>query len=264
MEHKYKSRALISFEGKCPMNCKHCYTYDLDLQMDDLDINTTVKKLTSESCDIIYVSQRYENFWDEDRGYLLCSELYSKYHKDIFIITRSYLSDDMIQKLCCLNDLMCREDNTLFLAVSVCADESYGITENPELCPTPIQRLSNLQRAHICGIKTVLMLRPIFPNEIIPVTECTSLISQFSKCIDAVVTSGLIATERILKRLQISKKDLSYLPSGDSTYLADLKADDVLYLDVEDELQEIERQCSIENIPCFRHSMPALNTITNK
>lgn len=264
MKPKYQSRALISFEGKCPMNCKHCYTYDLDLQADNWDINSVVKKLEHQPCDIIYVSQRYENFCDENRGYLLCNELYNKYRKDIFIITRSYLSDDMIHKLRCLSDFMRNEGNTLYLAVSVCANESYAITENIELCPTPVQRLSNLQRAYEGGIKTILMLRPIFPNTIIPVAECTSLISQSAQYIDSVVASGLIATEGILKRLQIGKNELSYLPSGDSTYLADLKTETILYVDVEGELQEIERQCSINNIPCFRHSMPALNYIADR
>lgn len=264
MRPKYKSRALISFEGKCPMKCKHCYTYDLDFQEYNLDINSIVKKLETQSCDIFYVSQRYENFFDENSGYLLCNELYTKYHKDIFIITRSYLSDDMIHKLCCLSDLMRQKGNTLYLAVSVCANESYGITESIEICPTPIQRLSNLQRAHMGNIKTVLVVRPVFPNAVIPVAECASLISQFAKCIDSVVASGLIVTERILKQLQINKDALPYLPSGDSTYLADLRADEIRYVDVEDELQQIERQCSFENIPCFRHSMPALNYIASR
>ena len=258
---KYNSRALISFEGKCPMNCKHCFTYELDTQPPNDDIPTIISNLSPKDCDIIYVSQRYENFYDEDRGYSLCNELFAKLHKDIFIITRSFLSDNMLQKLCVLHQKMRSEGNNLFLAVSICADKSYTVTENEDICPTPSQRMQNLQRAHTCGIKTVLMLRPIFPNSIIPVSECTALISQFSKCIDAVVTSGLIVTDGILERLQIDKHTLSYMPDGDSSYLSNLKGKDILYLDVETELHEIERSCSIAGIPCFRHSMPALNSI---
>lgn len=258
---KYNSRALISFEGKCPMNCKHCFTYELDSSSTNYDIPTIMSNLSPKDCDIIYVSQRYENFFDENRGYSLCEALFTQFHKDIFIITRSFLSDNMIRNLCNLNQKMRSEGNNLIIAVSICADRSYKLTENEDICPTPIQRMQNLQRAHMGGIQTVLMLRPIFPNNIIPVSECTSLISQFSDYIDAVVTSGLIVTDGILERLQIDKKSLSYMPHGDSTYLANLKGKEIFYLDVEAELQEIERSCGIAGIPCFRHSMPALNSI---
>lgn len=259
---KYNSRALISFEGKCPMNCRHCYTYELDSQQTNYDIPTIISKLSPKNFDIIYISQRYENFYDQDCGYSLCNELFTQFHKDIFIITRSFLSDNMISNLCSLNKKMRSEGNNLILAVSVCADMSYTLTENANICPTPIQRMQNIQRAHLGGIKTVLMLRPIFPNTIIPVSECTSLISQFSAYIDAVVTSGLIVTDGILERLQLDKASLSFMSHGDSSYLADLKGKEVLYLDVETELQEVERCCTIAGIPCFRHSMPALNAIT--
>ena len=258
---KFNSRVLVSFEDKCPMNCKHCYTYELDSQPANHDTSAIVSKLSAKDFDIIYISQRYENFYDEDRGYALCNELFTKFHKDIFIITRSYLSDKMIQNLCSLNQQMRDEEKNLILAVSVCADRSYHLTENIEMCPTPVQRMHNLYRAHMYGIKTVLMLRPIFPNMIIPVSECTSLISQFSEYIDAVVTSGLIVTDGILERLQLDRHALSYLPHGDSSYLSNLRNKEVLYLDVEAELKEIERISSINKIPCFRHSMPALNAI---
>lgn len=258
---KYNSRALISLEGNCPMNCKHCFTYELDSQPANDDILAIITNLSPKDCDIIYVSQRYENFYDEECGYTLCNELFSKYHKDIFIITRSYLSDNMIQNLCSLNQKMSSERKNLILAVSVCADRSYSITENQDVCPTPTQRMQNLQRVHAVGIKTVLMLRPIFPNSIIPVSECTSLIERFSKCVDAVVASGIIVTDGILKRLQIDKSSLQYMPHGDSSYLANLQGKEVLYVDVEEELIEIENCCANVGIPCYRHSMSALNAI---
>ena len=30
MINKYKTRQLISFDERCPMMCKHCYTYELE------------------------------------------------------------------------------------------------------------------------------------------------------------------------------------------------------------------------------------------
>ena len=258
---KYSSRALVSFEDRCPLNCKHCYTYELDAPSTNHNIKNIVSKLSGADFDVLYISQRYENFYDEDQGYSLCKELFTKYHKDIFIITRSYLSDRMIRNLCDLNKEMQCHGNNLILAVSICATNSYTRTENPELCPTPAQRMMNLQRARIGGIRTILMLRPIFPETIIPVTECTTLVSDYSEYIDAVVTSGLIVTDGILKRLQLDRNLLSYLAEGDSSYLDNLRNKEVMYVDVEAELQEIASVCGSLGIPCFRHSMPALNAI---
>lgn len=263
MKIKYQNRALVSFKGKCPMNCKHCYTFDLDDQEEISDVSEVVNANIPVDCDIIYVSQRYENFYDEEIGYDLCSSLYEKYHKDIFIITRSVLSDAMMQKLSDLNKQMAMKGHTLYLSVSICADASYAVTEDVKNCPTPSQRISNLQRAHMHGIRTVLMLRPIFPDKIIPISECLSFISQYAYCIDAVVTSGLIVTQNILKRLNLEQNELAYNSTGDSSYLADLQGKDIYYVDVEDELRQIESQCAMNHVPCFRHSMPALNFIAN-
>ena len=78
----YRNRTFISFQGKCPMNCKHCYTYELDHKEQE-DIFKDIDEDSIRSCDIIYVSQKYENFHDEKKGMLFCTELYSKYKKEM-------------------------------------------------------------------------------------------------------------------------------------------------------------------------------------
>lgn len=259
MSMRYRDRALVSFQGRCPMNCKHCYTFDLDEQEEILEASAVASAALPEDCDIIYVSQRYENFYHEPDGTDLCRALYRTHHKDIFVITRSFLHDDTLRDLSRLHRKMAAQGHTLFLSVSLCANESYGVTEDPAVCPTPLQRLSNLQRAHALGIQTILMLRPVFPDAVIPVSECCSLVARYADAVDAVVTSGLIVTEGVLARLHLDESALSFATDGDSSYLADLKGEDVRYVDVERELREIERACAAQGVPCFRHSMPALN-----
>lgn len=256
---KYENRELISFDGTCPMNCKHCYTYELDKKNLFRTSEQLVESLKDKKFDIIYVSQSFENFSNEKDGISLCQQLYNAYKKDIFIITRSFLSDKTIMELSRLNSIMNKEGKELFLAVSLCADISYDITEDTTRCPKPELRLSNLERAHRHNIKTILLLRPIFPNNIIPVKECINLIQQSSGYVAAVISSGLIATDAILKRLNIHRENIKFLAGGDSTYLDNIDPKKVQYLDVELELKEIEECCRTYKLPFFRHSMPALN-----
>ena len=105
------------------------------------------------------------------------------------------------------------------------------------------------------------MVRPVFPNHIVPVKEYLDLVSKCVGTVDAIVTSGLIVTDSILRRLGIQREALSYLASGDSAYLDDLNDDSISYVDVEAELREIENKCCELSIPVYRHTMPALNAI---
>lgn len=178
-----------------------------------------------------------------------------------FVITRNHLSNKAIERLGALNREMQTQGNQLFLSVSVCADDSYGFTENVQLCPTPRQRLENLQRAFRQGIKTLLIVRPVFPNHIIPVAECLNLIELAQPYICAVISSGLIATDKILNKLGLNREAFRYLSNGDSDYLDNLPSEAALYVDVESELKEIERFCEQKNVRFFRHSMPALNAL---
>lgn len=258
----YKKRALISFDGKCPMNCKHCYTYELDKK----DLGRTCEELArsigNDTFDIIYVSQSYENFFDAAAGLKLCNLLYEKYQKDIFIITRSFLEDDTIQGLDKLNQIMRKKGNRLYFSVSLCADQSYALMEDAERCPAPDDRIRNLYRIHECGIPAILTLRPVMPDTFIPVKEYKGLIEKTKEYIDAVVASGLILTREIAERLGVKEDAFPFLESGDSDYLDNMDRSKVKYVDVEKELEELHSCCAESSIAFFRHSMPALNDIS--
>ena len=90
---RYQNRVLVSFDGICPMKCKHCYTYELNLASKNRSIDQIVLDLNDKKFDVIYLSQSYENFFDEKKGIELVRKLYDCYQKDIFIITSSYLTD---------------------------------------------------------------------------------------------------------------------------------------------------------------------------
>lgn len=261
MKCKYEKRVFVSYDTICPMKCKHCYTYELELREKPRTADELVKSLTDEIFDIIYVSKSYENFYDEEKGILLCESLWEKFHKDIFIITRRRLSDSTLAALARLNQQMRIKGNGLYLGVSVSANDSASILENQNFCPTSLERISNLERAKASGIKTLLLLRPLLPDNIIPVEEPLQLIEKSKEFVDAVISSGLIVTDQILHRMNLSQDNLKYLEKGDSDYLADLHSHSIRYVDVREEIQKLRECCSKNKVPFFEHSMPALNGI---
>lgn len=262
MGNKYRRRVFISYDNVCPMKCKHCYTYELKLRDKERNVDQLLTSISDKDFDIIYLSKSYENFYKEKRGIVLCKALWEQFHKDIFIITRKKLSDEAIKELAELNHHMKESGNGLYLGVSISAIQSSSILENQNYCSKAIDRLSNLERAKKIGIKTVLVLRPLFPDNIISVEEPLSLIEKSKSYIDAVVTSGLIVTDKILYNLNLKQSDMNYLEEGDSDYLADMQSDSIKYVDVRSEIKRIKESCCDKNIPFFEHSLPALNAIS--
>lgn len=261
---KYNNRVIVSMDRECPMGCKHCYSFAMTHSNTPQSDESVISRAKKSAADIVYLSEKTENFFDEREGYELCKCLFEECKKDIFVITRSFLSDETIQQLATLDQQMKQTANALYLAVSVCAHESYGITEDIHLCPTPDARISNLKRASALGIHTILMVRPVFPSKMVPIKEYLELVDQCNGNVDVVVTSGLIVTDSILKRLGVEREFFSYMACGDSSYLADLEDKSISYVNVEAELQEIENKCSMCGIPYYRHTMPALNWIADK
>lgn len=259
--NKYSKRAFISFDGKCPMQCKHCYTYELNTENNARSIDDLVGSLSSKDFDIIYISQSYENFFCESKGVELCQKLYHRYKKDIFVITRRFLSRDTLHALSELNSLMQQSGNEIIIATSIIANESYGVSENTCQCASPEERLLTLEEAKKRGLKTMLMLRPIFPDNIIPTREVLTIISLAQTYVDAVVSSGLIVNKNIMSRLNIAEDDMQYLEYGDSEYLADFNDSEIRYLNVENEIESIKAFCISLNLPFYKHSIPALNHI---
>lgn len=257
---KYTNRIIIGFDGRCPLNCKHCYAHGLDQVCEPRSISQLVASIEEKDFDIIYLSQKNETFYDEKEGLAFCEALYNKYKKDIYIITRSNLSDNTINELARINSEMGGAGNKLIVGISICANESFLKTES-NICPSPSERLVCMKKIHQRGIKTILTIRPVFPDWFIPVSELKEIINKASDYYDCVVSSGLIASEHIIADLGMNLMTIKYLTSGDSTYLDDINKNDFKFLDVEEELNEIEATVLACGKNFYRHSMQALNSI---
>lgn len=263
----YTNRALVSFSGKCPLECNHCYTLDSDCiktSQDVDEIEQIIASIRSSPFDIIYVSHDRENFIDEQAGVKLTKALYETFHKSILIITRKCLCQDTIKQLANLSEKMINNNHTLFVAVSIPANSSYGITEKKDRIATPSDRCELLKRIHENGIKSILLARPIFPDSIIPTIEVIEMISSYHSFIDAVVASGLAVNHSILERLAINEDCFKYLPGNHDNYLIGSSAKNIKYIDVNVELTRIKKECNNKEIIFSTHSMDALNQIEHR
>lgn len=257
MSEKLKTRELVSFDGPCPYKCKHCYTFGLNEEDKKLSINDIVKSLEGKDFDVIYVSHNKENFVNPAEGIELCRELFNKYHKDMIAITRNVFNDEELEDFARLNEEMNKTNKILCLAVSIPALESIAITEGEGIIPSPQKRIDFLKRAKDKGLRTVLVIRPLFPDRIIPIEEPLRLIEECKDFVDCVLSSGLAVNDTILKQLNMQENDFDYLDGDNSNYLIGAVGD-AKYIDVKDEIQQIKEKCNSLNVKVFDHSMEAL------
>jgi len=257
VNRELKTRELVSFDGPCPYKCKHCYTFGLNEKCENLSSEDIIKSLEGKNFDVIYVSHNKENFIVPTKGIDLCRKLFNKYHKDIIAITRNVFNEDELDDFSRLNDEMNRNGKILCLAVSIPALESVGVTEGEGLIPTPQKRIDFLKRAKAKGLRTVLVIRPLFPDKFIPISEPLQLIEECKDFVDCVLSSGLAVNDAILKQLEMKESDFNYLDGDNSNYLIGAIGN-AKYIDVKKEIQQLKEKCKSLNIHMFDHSLEAL------
>ena len=258
MKSVLRTRELVSFYGPCLYNCKHCYTFGLNEENKNLTIDDIVKSLENKEFDVIYVSHNKENFINPKEGIKLCKELFNRYNKDMIAITRNVFSEEELDDFVELYNLMKSKGKLLCLAVSIPALDSIEVTEGTGIIPTPQKRIDFLKRAKLKGLKTILVIRPLYPNKIIPIIEPLQLISECKDFVDCVLSSGLAVNDSILKQLEMKWEDFTYLEGNNSEYLLGA-IDNTKYIDVKEEIQQLKNKCESLNVKVFDHSMDALN-----
>lgn len=253
-----KKRTFVSFDEYCPYECKHCYTYGITRDR-IRNIDEIIDSISSDDFDIIYVSQKNDNFSNPRRGIMLCQALFERYKQNMFAITRNVFSEAELAELVSLKQKMANVSKHFFIAVSINATDSISVSENTAKTCTPKQRVAFIKALSEKGFKPILMLRPIFPDRMIPVDECLQLIDELHPYISCVVTSGLGVNADILSRLGMHESDFVY--SNNQEYLDGAITSEIRFIDVDYELQQIHEKCAEVGIPVFLHSMPAINYI---
>lgn len=254
-----ENRKIISFGGKCPFDCKHCFGCEIDDSYEnEVEIDDLVASLQNQNFDVLYISQNKENLINPYECIELCEKLFEEYCCDIFITTRCVLNDNEINQFLNLSRKMKDNNKNLTICVSIPALDSFSKTENIQKVPTPNQRLDFLKKIKNSDIYSMITIRPLFPNNFIPQTEIHQLVDECKDKVDCILTGGLMVTDKILKRLGVEKSEFNYFPCGNSEYLKGIDVD-FMAVDVADEMKDLKEYCNKNGILFFAHSMDALN-----
>ena len=256
-------REFASFSGKCPYACLHCYTFTPNYQtMGEDNITKIVNRLDGKNPDVIYISGHKENFFNPDQGLELSEKLFEAYHCDILMTTRNVFHKEAVSRLSKLNSRMRNEGKNLFFCISIPALESYKKLESNPIIPTPQQRIEFLSEVYASGIDTFLTVKPLCPNEFIPIEEALEIIDRCKDYSTVVLSSGIVVDNHILKRLKGFPIEYK---SEQAPLMKCLENDiSVQYVEVSKELSQIEALCSEYKLPFFQHSMPAIQYVKMK
>lgn len=259
----FDKRVFVSFEGKCEMNCRHCFALEQEDEFNKNDISKIVDSLVDKEFDIIYVSHNKENFTNAEDGVKLCEKLYEKYNKDLCVTSRCILNNEMLSRVVRLNEKMKKNKKRIYWCESVPALTSASIIEDLKKLPLPEERIRFLGRLKINDIYSILTVRPLFPSVVIPDSEIAELISMASDKVDAVITGGLITTEAIDRRLDLKQVEWKYLENNDSAYLVGAISEKARFVDVRKEVVHLKECCNLHGVKFFEHSLQAINYLSN-
>lgn len=263
MKYNEDSRAFASFSGTCPYKCLHCYTFSEEfVSKGKDDIKSIINELNSkEKFNIVYISGYKENFVNPSKGLSLLEAIFDNFCCDILVTTRSVFDENNLNRLFALNDRMRRNGNQLYFCVSIPAYESYQLLEPNPIIPTPRERLSFLKKIHIGRINTILTIRPLCPNEFIPISESIRLINEINGYCSAIISSGIVVDDSILSKLNEFPNKFDY----EEKKLMNCLENNIIvkYVNVKKELGQIEIACKNVGIPFFQNSLPAINYISN-
>lgn len=249
-------RVFVSFDEPCFYQCKHCYTFGIE-RVNYRSINEIVDSIGNEEFDVVYVSQKTDNFVNPQDGLKLCESILDRYKKDLFIITRSVLNVTNLNRLKRLKNKANALEKDVFIAVSINSLQSSSFCEELQRVPSPSERIQFIKALSGVGFKPILMLRPVFPSRFIPVEECIHVIDLCEPYISCVVSSGLGVNDNVLNRLGLEQEELSY--SNNQEYLQGAIDCEIKFVDVSYEMSMIKDHCNKRHIRFFEHSMPALN-----
>lgn len=257
-------RQFVSFSGKCPYQCNHCYTYCSGYDSYDSGINVyeIVEGLKNQSFDIVYISGHKENFIDPNEGLKLCEEIFKNFHTDIMVTTRNIFTQEQLDRFEKLNYAMKAENKDLYFCASIPALQSYKRLEPNPIIPNPYQRMENLKRVYDRGIQTFLTLRPLCPDSYIPIKEVLEIIEICEKSTSIVLSNGIVVDDEILNKLKGFPQNFA---CQQKPLMPCLKNNlSMKYVDVEKELDIIKQKCKSLKLPFFEHSLPAIKYLKKK
>lgn len=259
-----KSRVFVSFDGLCRYHCKHCFSYDVVQPTPPRTIEQIVSSIQNDHFDVVYVSQKKENFIQPDDGLALCEQIFSRYDCHMVIITRNVFGPEHQKRLINLYSRMRMHNKQLFIGISLVGLASSSFSEQATEIPAPQERIQFGVELYQQGIPSMLLIRPLFPEHIIPLSELKSIVDEVAGNISCVLSGALMVNEGIINRLGLCDTDLKYLEGGESEYLDGAIADSMRFVDVRNEMRQLKEYCNRKGVPFFEHSLPAINYLNER
>jgi DNA repair photolyase len=255
-----EKRQFVSFGGPCAFSCNHCYTFSEGYNLaNPVTVQDTVATLRGKKFGIVYISGHRENFIDPDEGLLLCETVFNEYNVDLLITTRNVFNSSQLLRLENLYKLMKRNRKKLFFCSSIPATSSYKKLEPCSLVPTPYERMNFLKDVYDLGIFTFLTIRPLCPDEFIPVQEVLEIVDKCHSFSSAIISSGIFVNASILNRLQSFPV---YNSNGKEKLMKCLQNNiSGEYVKVDNELSIIRSQCHKYGKKLFEDSCSAIRYI---
>ena len=161
-----RERVLTYSNLICPLGCIYCFTEDINpeprknvsyLREEQFDL---LKQLPEE-IKLIMLGCDTEFFQSKDDAIRILEKL-SHLNKDISVITKLSLSQDLVGKLKEIDVKLKQGGNLLVFSESItCIDSAK---EWEPKAPHPKQRINTLKTVHELGIKTLIAIRPLLPT----------------------------------------------------------------------------------------------------
>ena len=251
-------RQFMSFGGKCPFGCHHCYTFSREYRHEaPASIKDMVEALSDKDFNIIYVSGHRENFVSPEDGLSLCEAVFERYNVDILLTTRAVFEDAHYSRLKRLFNTMQSYGRDLFVCSSIPATASYKKLEPNPLVRSPNDRMDFLKHVFDMGIFTILTIRPLCPSEFIPIDEPLEIVDKCHTFSSAILSSGIVVEETILERLGTFP---NFKSDGKQELMNCLENKKLLveYVNVEKEWAIIRERCSSYGKELFKLSLSAV------
>lgn len=171
-----KERVLTYSELSCPFDCKYCFVEDIspnqkknvsylsEKQVELMKQLPEQVKLIMLGCDTEFFQSR------EDSTRIL--EKLSNFNKDISVITKMPLSENLIKKLKDIDVKLNKKGNFLTFSESIPCLESAR--EWKTRAPNPKQRIETIKNVYNANIKTLIAIRPLLP--VIPNEELEKIV----------------------------------------------------------------------------------------
>jgi len=165
---KIDKERVLTYSGLiCPLDCVYCFSEELSQEQkkSNLYLSETqfdlLKQLPKE-IKLIMLGCDTEFFQLKKDDAMKILERLSNLNKDISVITKLSLSQDIARKLKEIDVKLKREGNLFVFSESITCMDSAKLWE-PK-APHPKQRINTLKLVHELGIKTLVAIRPLLPT----------------------------------------------------------------------------------------------------